>query len=121
LLVTPYEGEAPEAWQALSGMAFQTQVGVVYAPGAGGRTEGPDLDGLGQELNGLETLGLAAPSSISSPERQTYLGDLRAHGVTSVVVGPSDSQAQEVQFFTELLGVPGSRTGGVVVWVDVSP
>jgi hypothetical protein len=119
VLVTPYEGQGPEIWQALSGMAFRTQVGVVYAPGPSGHMEGPDLDPLGQELNELDSLGQPVPTTLPASQRQTYLSDLRAHDVTSIVVGPSSGQEQEAQFFTELLGVPGVSTGGVVVWFDV--
>jgi hypothetical protein len=119
VLITPYEGQVPEAWQALSGMAFRTQVGVVYAPGPGGHMEGPDLDPLGQELIELDSLGQPAPSAIPAAQRQTYLSDLSAHDVGSVVVGPSSGQDQVARFFTALLGTPGVSTGGVVVWFDV--
>jgi len=119
VLVSPYESQLPEAWQALSGMAFRTQVGVVYAPGPGGHMEGPTLDALGTELNRLDRLGAAAPAVITASQRQTYLSDLRAHDVRAVVVGPSSGQEQAATFFTELLGTSGVRTGGVVAWFDV--
>jgi hypothetical protein len=119
VLVSPYESQLPEAWQALSGMAFRTQVGVVYAPGPGGHMEGPELDQLGIELNRLDSLGDPAPAVIPASQRQTYLTDLRADDVRAIVVGPSSGQVQAARFFTELLGTPGVRTGGVVVWFDV--
>ena len=51
--------------------------------------------------------------------RATYLDDLRAHGVTTVIVGPSQGAAQEVRLMTELLGRAGVKTGGVTVWYGV--
>jgi hypothetical protein len=51
--------------------------------------------------------------------RATYLDDLRAHSVTTVIVGPSQGAAQVAQLMTELLGRPGIRTGGVTVWYGV--
>jgi hypothetical protein len=121
VLVTPYEGQAPEAWQALSGMAFRTEVGVVYTPGPGGHMEGPDRNALGRELNDIDSLGRPAPTGIPASQRATYMSDLRAGDVHAIVVGPSGGQGREAQFFTELLGTPGVRTGGVVVWYDVNP
>jgi hypothetical protein len=121
VLLSPYEGQVTEVWQALSGMAFRTQVGVVYAPGPGGHMEGPDLGALGKELNELDSLGQPAPTSIPASQRATFLGDLRARDVRSIVVGPSGGQNQVAQLFTELLETPGLRTGGVIVWYDVQP
>jgi hypothetical protein len=119
VLVTPYDGQAPEVWQALSGMAFRTQVGVVYTPGTGGHMEGPELDALGQELDELDSLVQRAPRSLSASQRATYLSDLEAHDVTSVVLGPSGGEDQVARFFTLLLGAPGVSTGGVIVWSDI--
>jgi hypothetical protein len=81
--------------------------------------EGPELDQLGIELNRLDSLGDPAPAVIPASQRQTYLTDLRADDVRAIVVGPSSGQVQAARFFTELLGTPGVRTGGVVVWFDV--
>ena len=121
VLLSPYEGQVTEVCQALSGMAFRTQVRVVYAPGPGGHMEGPDLDALGKELNELDSLGQPAPTSIPASQRATFLGDLRASDVRSIVVGPSGGQNQVAQLFTELLETPGLHTGGVIVWYDVQP
>jgi hypothetical protein len=45
---------------------------------------------------------------------------MRAHDVTTVIVGPSPGSAQVVQLITELLDRSGTSTGGVVVWYDVN-
>ena len=125
VLMTPYGSagpdDTPELWAAMSGLAFRTQLGSVYTPlGNGGHLIGPEMDPLGTELNALCNLGRGAPAALPSGVRATYLDDLRAHGVTTVIVGPSQGAAQVAQLMTELLGRPGTRTGGVTVWYGVS-
>ncbi len=93
VLITPY-GVAygdypPELWQAVSNMAFKTQLGIVYTPGPGGHEVGPELDPLGRELSAVGDAGRPVPATLAVSVRQTYLGDLRAHDVTTVIVGPS--------------------------------
>jgi hypothetical protein len=125
VLMTPYGNDpntddTPELWTAMSGLAFKTQMGSVYTPaGDGGHLIGPDRDPLGTELNALCDHGGAAPTALSPGVRATYLDDMRAHGVTTVIVGPSQGAAQEVRLMTELLGRPGISTGGVTVWYGV--
>jgi len=126
VLMTPYGNDPntddpPDLWEAMSGLAFKTQLGSVYTPaGDGGHLIGPDTDPLGQELHAVGDLDQAAPATLSASVRATYLGDLRAHGVTTVIVGPSTGEAQVVRLMTELLGSQGTSTGGVVVWYDVT-
>jgi hypothetical protein len=125
VLMTPYGNDpstddTPELWAAMSGLAFKTQLGSVYTPlGDGGHLIGPEMDPLGTELNAIGDLGRPAPSALAPAVRATYVGDLRAHDVTTVIVGPSAGAAQVEQLMTELLGRPGVSTGGVVVWYDV--
>jgi hypothetical protein len=124
VLMTPYGNhyadDPPELWEAMSGLAFKTQLGSLYTPGPeDGHLIGPDTDPLGIELNALGDYHHPAPSMLSSSARVTYLSDLRAHAVTTVIVGPSPGAAQVEQLMTELLGKPGTSTGGVVVWYDV--
>jgi hypothetical protein len=101
-------------------MDFKTQIGMVFTPGPGGFEWGPETDALGQELTALGN-GATAPAALAPSLRQTYLGDMRAHDVDSIVVGPSSAQDQEAQFFSELTGEPGVPNGGVVAWFDVHP
>ena len=123
VLMTPYGvylvDYPPELWEAVSDMAFKTQLGIVYTPGPGGSMVGPEMDPLGKELNAVGDFGKPAPASIPASLRAIYLGDMRAHGVTTVIVGPSAGAAQVERLMTELLGRPGVSTGGVVVWYDV--
>jgi hypothetical protein len=123
VLMTPYgvyyADYPPELWEAISGLAFKAQLGIVYTPGPGGHTVGPEMDPLGQELYAVGDLGKPAPATLSASLRETYLANMRAHDVTTVIVGPSAGSAQVVQLMTKLLGRPGTSTGGVVVWYDV--
>jgi len=116
VLMTPYLGVEPLVWQAASGMAFRTEQGLVFVPGSGlPHWSAPD-DALGTELTALGTGAQSAPATLSPSMRETYLADLRAHGVTSIVVGPSAGEAGVVRFVTELTGRSGQSSGGVVVW-----
>ena len=123
VLMTPYGkyfvDYPPELWEAMSGIAFKTQLGIVYTPGPGGNMVGPEMDPLGKELNAVGDLDKPAPSSLSPSVRAVYLADLRAHDVTTVIVGPSAGAAQVARLMTELLGSPGVSTGGVTVWYGV--
>jgi hypothetical protein len=123
VLMTPYGKNfvdyPPELWEAMSGFAFKTQLGIVYTPIPDGNLIGPDPDALGQELKALGDLDQPAPSSLSPSVRAAYLTDLRAHDVTTVIVGPSTGAAQVERLMTELLGSPGDSTGGVTVWYGV--
>jgi hypothetical protein len=119
VLITPYGDYPPELWQALAGMPFKTQLGMVFTHGEPyGHVWDAELDALGQELTDLGN-GAAAPPAVSPSERAGYLADLRAHDVTTVIAGPARGQAQVERLMTELLGRPGTETGGVVVWYDV--
>jgi hypothetical protein len=123
VLMTPYGKNSmdypPELWEAMSDLAFKTQLGIVYTPIPHGSLIGPDPDALGQELKSVGDLGVPAPGSLSTSQRAAYLADLRAHDVTTVIVGPSAGAAQVVRLMTELLGTPGTATGGVTVWYGV--
>jgi hypothetical protein len=123
VLMTPYgkffPDYPPELWEAVSGMAFKSQLGIVYTPGPGGHLVGPEMDPLGQELNAVGDLGTPAPATLSAGVRATYLADMRAQDVTTVIVGPSEGAAQVTRLMTELLGRPGISTGGVTVWYGV--
>jgi hypothetical protein len=121
VLLSPYGGVEPLTWQAVSGIAFRTQLGLVFTPGpAGGRPQwSVDADSLGAELMAIEG-GAAPPASLSPGQREAYLADLRSRGVSSVVVGPSPGESGAIRLFTELLGRPGTATGGVVVWNGIA-
>jgi hypothetical protein len=117
VLMTPYLGVEPLVWQAVSGISFRTPLGLVFTPGPGGpHWSAPDTP-LGRAL---EAAGAGSPPAITADLRQTFLGELRSEGVSSIVVGPSPGEAGLIGFVTALLGRPGVSTGGVVVWEGVT-
>ncbi len=121
VLLSPYGGVEPLTWQAVSGIAFRTQLGLVFTPGPpGGKPQwSVDLDALGRELMAIVN-GTAPPGSLSAAQREAYLGDLRSHGVSSVVVGPSAGAAGVIRLFTDVLRRPGTSTDGVVLWTGIA-
>ena len=119
VLMTPYLGVQPLVWQAVSGMAFRTPLGLVFTPSATGPHWGAPWNALGQELQALGDGSRQVPSTIAPALRATYEAELREEGVTSIVAGPSPGQARVVGFVTELVGEPGVSTGGVVVWYSL--
>ncbi len=120
VLITPYGGYGPEVWQAVAGISFKTQLGLVFTPGPGGHVWNAELDPLGEELTALGQ-GASAPAELSASDRAAYLADMSDHDVTTVIVGPATRSAQVALLMTELLDRTGTRTGGVTVWYGVQP
>lgn len=118
VLITPYGSPWPELWQAIAGLPFKTQLGEVFTPGPSGHFYNAELDALGQELTELAQ-GATAPRTLTASERAAYLSDMQAHDVTTVIDGPAEGQGQVEVLMTELLGRPGTSTGGVIVWYGV--
>lgn len=106
-------------WQAVAGMRFRTQLGWVFTPAPLPQPWITEFDALGTELYSLGELGRTAPVRITPTERTTYLADLAATRASTVIIGPEPGEGQEVAFMTRLLGRPGRRTGGVVIWTGV--
>jgi hypothetical protein len=121
VLVSPYIANDPAVWQAVAGIEYRSQLGLVFTPGPGGHVWGGDLDPLGQEVRDLGDYGLPAPSVIPPAMRQEFIRDLVAHDVHGVIVGPSIGEAQVVHLFTDLIGRTGQSIGGVVVWFNIEP
>jgi hypothetical protein len=48
-----------------------------------------------------------------------YRFDMRAMGVTTVLVGPMPNYAETVAFFTAVMQRPGQSTDGVTAWYDI--
>ena len=102
-------------------MAFKTQLGQVFTPGPDGH-EWRGRRRTRWVLSSPRWGNLAAGPRLRSfpcSTRATYLGDLRAHAVTTVIVGPGAGSAQVARLMTELIGRPGESTGGVTVWYGV--
>ena len=124
-LVAPFDTSgadiAPQLWQAASGFRFKMPEGYVYVPSPGGPITGPLPSVLGNEMSAIE---LAAPGAtvpeISRAARRAYRADLRAWGISTVLVGPMANESNMVKFFTALLRRPGVSSGGIYAWYGVA-
>ncbi|TMF54567.1 MAG: hypothetical protein E6I16_15510 [Chloroflexi bacterium] len=56
------------------------------------------------------------PPTLDDAERQALLADLNRWHVVAVIVGPMSHQDAAIALFTDLLGQPPERTGGVALW-----
>jgi hypothetical protein len=126
VLVAPYPGPSsavPMTWQALAGIRYRMPGGYFVGPGADGK---PRYGGPTNRLTArVVQVGLGWDSPKLDPYRRfTYSYNLVQLKVRTVVVGPMRdklSRANTVKMFTDLLGRPPSREGGVDVWWDVRP
>jgi hypothetical protein len=121
VLVTSSPGYQTSLWQAVSEMSFRSATGPVFTPGPGGWQWGTNLGALGTEIRRVGDDGRPVPASLTASDRSAYVAELQALDVGSVVVGPERYQSQVAVLFAELLGSPGQRAGGVVVWYRVDP
>ncbi len=126
VLVAPYPGPGsavPMTWQALAGIRYRMPGGYFVGPAADGK---PRYGGPTNRLTArVVQVGLGWDSPKLDPYRRlTYSYNLVQLKVRTVVVGPMRdklSRANTVKMFTDLLGRPPSREGGVDVWWDVRP
>jgi hypothetical protein len=126
VLVAPYPGPggaSPMTWQALAKLRFKMPGGYFVGPQPNGE---PRYGAPANRLAG-ELIKLNAgwnPPKMDPYRRLTYTYNLVQWRVGTVVVGPMRDElrrANTVTMFTQLLGRPPSREGGVDVWWDVRP
>lgn len=121
-LVLPYSHDpwssSAMLWQAEAGMRFTMPEGYFIGPGDGGRAlPGPRPTELSADLLTIESGG-AAPR-LDGATRTRLLGQLRAWGVSTVLVGPMSHADAEVAFVRDLLGLAPQTAGDVAVWWSV--
>jgi hypothetical protein len=126
VLVAPYPspgGATPMTWQALAKLRYKMPGGYFVGPQPNGEPRyGAPPNRLAGELSKLNA-GWNLPK-MDPYRRFTYTYDLVQWRVGTVVVGPMRHElprANTVTMFTQLLGRPPSREGGVDVWWDVQP
>jgi hypothetical protein len=123
-LVAPFDTSgadiSPELWQAASDFRFRMPEGYVYVPSPSGPITGPLPTPLGGEMSAIEYAppGTALPA-ISRSERRIYRADIRAWGVSTVLVGPMPNENVMVEFFDRVVGRKGVVAGGVTAWYNV--
>jgi len=113
VLVTPFSSkESTDAmyWQATANYRFRMPEGDAFTPGP---YLGPHPSFMQSTLDELD----AGQSVTVTPEVRTlFVADLRAHGITAIVAGPSKGRAAIVDFLTQVEGSPPDDSGGVKVW-----
>jgi hypothetical protein len=122
VLIAPLADSAhpqPMLWQASAGYRYAMTGGYATRPlPGGGATTAPPAGGLNAIIEDIEA-SPTTPVVITAADRARWLGELRAMGVSAVVVGPDRAEAALVGFVTQLLNAPPNWTGGVAVWTSL--
>jgi hypothetical protein len=126
VLVAPYPGPGgagPMTWQALAKLRYKMPGGYFVGPQANGKPRyGAPPNRLAGQLVKLNAGW--DPPKMDPYRRLTYAYDMVQWRVGTVVVGPMRDElrhANTVTMFTDLLGRPPTREGGVAVWWNVQP
>ena len=118
-LVAPFsrgnEGNAM-LWEAASGMRFRIPEGYGFVPGPSDHPPTTLTQRVMVDIQRGEE-----PPILTDDIRYAILADLRSLNVHSVIVGPMRNEARMVDFFGGVLQSPPTQTGGVYVWLGLSP
>lgn len=119
-LVAPFaraQAGAPLVWQAEADMRFRMPEGYVLLPGPGGSVvSSPPETNVSRVM---EAVAVGERPVLDSEARRAFTMDLHRLQVQTVIVGDMPHSAEMISLFTELLGRPPARTGGVAVWWNV--
>jgi hypothetical protein len=116
VLVTPFSSkESTDAmyWQATASYRFRMPEGDAFTPGP---YLGPHPSFMKSTLDDLEA---GKPVTPTPEALAMFKADLAAHGITTIVAGPSKGQAAIVEFLAAVEGSPPADDGGVKVWWQV--
>jgi hypothetical protein len=123
LLVLPFAHQvtssAPMLWQAESGMTFAMPEGYFVGPGDDHAVYGPPASPLSTALTDITDRGVAP--ALDEATRARLIAEMRALGVTRVVLGPMTHHAAMQDFLTGLLGGAPQAQQDVLVWTPPSP
>ena len=113
VLVTPFSSKVSTDamyWQATASYRFRMPEGDAFTPGP---YLGPRPSFMQSTLAALD----AGQSVTRTPEvLELFKADLKAHGITAIVAGPSAGQPAIVEFLTEVEGSAPADDGGVKIW-----
>ena len=112
-LVTPFSSHVSTDamyWQAVANYRFKMPEGDAFTPGP---YLGPHPSLMQSTLDALDAGQIV---ELTPEVRTRFVSDLQAHGVTTIVAGPSPGQAAIVEFLTAVEGAPPEVDGGVKVW-----
>ncbi len=116
VLVTPFSSkESTDAmyWQATANYRFRMPEGDAFTPGP---YLGPHPSFMKSTLDDLEA---GKPVIPTREVLAMFRADLAAHGITTIVAGPSKGRPATVEFLAEVEGSPPADDGGVKVWWQV--
>jgi hypothetical protein len=120
LLLPLADSTHPQAmlWQAVAGYRFAMTGGYAIRPLPGGvATTAPAGAGVAAVIENVEAT--SAVPAITAATRARWIAQLRADGVSSVIVGPDRADAALVDFITRLLQTSPRWTGGVALWPSI--
>ena len=113
VLVTPFSSKVSTDamyWQAAANYRFRMPEGDAFTPGP---YLGPHPSIMESILDDLD----AGQRVTVTPEvLDLFRADIDAHGITTIVAGPSKGQAAILEFLTQIVGSPPADDGGVKVW-----
>jgi hypothetical protein len=118
VLVVPFSDNRDATamlWQAEVGMAFKMPEGYAFGPG-GGHLE-PEPTPLSDVLTEIERSARAP--AVTPQLRARVVGTLKAQGVKTVLLGPSEHEPEALSFLVQSLGWLPDKVGGVFVWRHV--
>jgi hypothetical protein len=113
VLVTPVSSHnSTDAmyWQAVANYRFKMPEGDAFTPGP---YLGPHPSFMQSSLDALDA---GQRVTVTPDVRRMFVADLKLHGITTIVAGPSPGQAAIVDFLTQLEGTQPADDGGVQVW-----
>jgi len=113
VLVTPFSSkESTDAmyWQATANYRFRMPEGDAFTPGP---YLGPHPSLMQSTLDALDA---GQPVTVTPEVRAMFIADLQAHGITTIVAGPSAGRPAIVEFLIAIEGSPPADDGEVEVW-----
>ena len=111
-------GADPMLWAAIAGDEPRMVEAYAYVPRPNGRAGyGPSPTQLFTLMETIQDndVTLVARGAV----RDQVAADLRARGITDVIVGPLTRTRAMLAFFEDLFGRPGEGVDGVWIWRDV--
>lgn len=107
----------PMLWQATTAYRFAMTGGYAIRPLAGGgATTSPPDGGVATAIENVEATSTVP--EMSEESRTRWISELRADGVSAVIVGPDRAQSALAGFVMQLLQTPPRWTGGVALWTS---
>ncbi len=123
VLVAPYFANAshaaPMVWAAVADYGLRMPEAYAYMPQPDGRTlSGAPPTRLSKIMLSIQddNASVVARGEV----RAQVTANLRDAGVRHVIVGPMQSLAPMLAFFTDLFGREPERVGGIAIWRDVN-